>query len=449
MPLRPTLVGQQWVAALGPAEAATVTSRALETADRLRDRSRVTSAIRVAERQTHFPESIRWEPVSIAHGDAGLALLCAQLASSFPDDGWDVSGHHLLAAAVVGAERARDLPLGAFTGLSGVAFAAWALARSGLRYRRLLRSLDDTLLPQVIAEARALENMDGMPVGAFDVISGASGIGAYLLCRRQEPRVAETLDAILTGLVALSDGDGGRRRFRTPSRFLPADMAAVSPYGNLNCGLAHGVPGLLALLALAYRTGARVPGQGDAINRLGTWLVRHRTHDRWGVSWPTFVPLDADGVERPTSDREPSRTAWCYGSPGIARALWLAGDALSQPHLQTLAVEAMDAVFRRPVTQRGIDSPTFCHGVAGLLQITLRFAHDTGLPAFTAQAAALARQISDHYEEDSILGFRSLEPGGNRVEQPGLLDGVPGVVLTLLAASMPGEPIWDRLFLLA
>jgi hypothetical protein len=196
-------------------------------------------------------------------------------------------------------------------------------------------------------------------------------------------------------------------------------MAAISPYGNLNCGLAHGVPGLLALLALAYRAGARVPGQGDAINRLGTWLVRHRTHDRWGVSWPAFVPLGADGVERPTSAREPSRTAWCYGSPGIARALWLAGDALSQPHLQTLAVEAMDAVFRRPVTQRGIDSPTFCHGVAGLLQITLRFAHDTGLPAFTTQAAALARQISDHHEEDSILGFRSLEPGGNRVEQPG------------------------------
>jgi hypothetical protein len=42
-----------------------------------------------------------------------------------------------------------------------------------------------------------------------------------------------------------------------------------------------------------------------------------------------------------------------------------------------------------------------------------------------------------------------MEAGGRRVDNPGLLDGAPGVALALLAACCPAEPTWDRLFLLS
>jgi lantibiotic biosynthesis protein len=87
--------------------------------------------------------------------------------------------------------------------------------------------------------------------------------------------------------------------------------------------------------------------------------------------------------------------------------------------------------------------------VAGLLQITLRFAHDTGLPQLIEAAETLSEQLLSLYDPDSLLGYYSLEPGGQRVDQPGLLDGVAGVVLVLLAAATDVEPAWDRLFLLA
>jgi hypothetical protein len=109
----------------------------------------------------------------------------------------------------------------------------------------------------------------------------------------------------------------------------------------------------------------------------------------------------------------------------------------------------MAAVYRRPVSARDIDSPTFCHGVAGLLQVTLRFEHDTGLPLFAAAAADLTEQLLAAYEPHSLLGFRAVEPGGSRVDQAGLLDGAPGVALVLLAAATDVPPAWDRLFLLA
>jgi hypothetical protein len=127
----------------------------------------------------------------------------------------------------------------------------------------------------------------------------------------------------------------------------------------------------------------------------------------------------------------------------------LAGDALGDATLRTLAVTALEAVYRRPLSERRIDSPTFCHGVAGLLQITIRFAQDTGLPVFTQATDTLVGQLLAAYEPDCLLGYCSVEPAGNRVDQAGLLDGAPGVAMVLLAAATDVEPRWDRVFLLA
>ena len=109
----------------------------------------------------------------------------------------------------------------------------------------------------------------------------------------------------------------------------------------------------------------------------------------------------------------------------------------------------MEAVFRRPIPARRVDSPTFCHGIAGLLSITLRFANDTGKDVFFEQSHALTQQMVDSYRPESLLGFRNVEITDREIDQPGLLDGAPGVALALLAATSGVEPTWDRLFLLS
>jgi hypothetical protein len=196
----------------------------------------------------------------------------------------------------------------------------------------------------------------------------------------------------------------------------------------------------------------------DALSRTADWLCANRFDDEWGVNWPTAVPLFREessngavlrGADARTAPDGPSRCAWCYGSPGVARALWLAGEALDRDDYRGLAIGAMEAVYRRPVPIRKISSPTFCHGVAGLLAITLRFANDTGRQVFFDESRALAGQMLEHYRPDSMLGFRNLEIPGHEIDQPGLLEGSPGVALVLLAAATGVEPTWDRLFLLS
>jgi hypothetical protein len=126
----------------------------------------------------------------------------------------------------------------------------------------------------------------------------------------------------------------------------------------------------------------------------------------------------------------------------------LAGTAINCARYCDLAVAAMKAAVMKPREERGIPSPTFCHGVAGLLQITLRFSGDNGLPVFHRAAHELIAELIAAYEPESLLGYRSNDAGHARCDNPGLLDGAPGVALVLVAASGV-EPAWDRLFLLA
>jgi hypothetical protein len=420
---------------------------AREVAVRVTDRERIAAAIVAARKQTKFPTAVHWEPGGIAQGDAGLALLCAYLDRCFPGEGWDVTGHGLLASAAAHAERGVLGP-SLFSGLAGLGFAAWQLGRDGMRYKRLSQSLDGALAPQAVALAGTLQGREhGVAVGQFDAISGLSGIGAYLLARCGEPQVDGALHRLLETLVDLTRASAtGPPRWFTPVELMfDETTAAMYPDGHLNCGLAHGIPGPLAVMALAHLDGVEVTGLRDAIAAIATWLSDNRADDAWGTNWPMMVALPG-GAAIPA---QPSRAAWCYGSPGVARALWLAGRALEHEQLMTLASEALQAVYRRPLHERQIDSPTFCHGVAGLLQITLRFAHDTGETVFAAAAADLTDQLLAAYDPNGLLGFSSVEPARNLVDQAGLLDGAAGVALVLLAAATDVEPTWDRLFLLA
>jgi len=417
----------------------------------------VLQAAAAAGSQTAFPRTAHWIPYTISQGYSGLAVLWGYLDSCFGEEGWDRTGREHLEMAVRGAESSPGIPLGLFSGLSGLAFGALQLSRHGTRYQRLLTSLDEAIVPQAIAMAdRVRDQTNGVSVGDFDVISGLSGTGAYLLSRRDQPGVATGVNAVIQALLEIVAEENGVPRWHTPVRLLwDEEVMSAYPQGNLNCGLAHGVPGVLALLSMALRSGIAIPGMAEVIGRTSDWLCENRCDDEWGVNWPTAVHLvhSPDGRlgsgDAKSAPHGPSRSAWCYGSPGIARSLWLAGEALDRDDLRDLAVSAMEAVFRRPIPVRRIDSPTFCHGVSGLLAITLRFVNDTGVAALAEGSRMLIQQLLGSYQPTSLLGFRNIETDNQEVDQPGLLDGAPGVALVLLAAATLTEPTWDRLFLLS
>jgi class I lanthipeptide synthase len=368
-----------------------------------------------------------------------VGVTFAQLDACFPGEGWGAAAHHQIELSVAALRRETDAPAGLISGLAGLAFAADLVDKDA--YGKLLLTLDGLIRRHTEG---ILNRIGGRASGVLehdiDVVSGLAGIGAYFLARADEESMRPTLER----LVRLLRADGPIRAWHTPPELLTDEDAAAYPAGRLNLGLAHGLPGPLALLALSSSAGLESADIREAIERAASWLIDHAVDDDWGINWPAFVAVGREGAQAP-----PTRAAWCYGAPGIARVLWLAGVALDDSRLRERAVAALEAVHRRPFQVRRIDAPTFCHGIAGVLQITLRIANDSGSRELHLAGQELAGQLIDRFEPDSILGYRDLEPDGRSVDQAGVLRGAAGTALVLLAAAAPVTPRWDRAFLLS
>jgi len=426
-------------------------SAAALIAERVTEPDLVQHALGLAEMQTRYPLTVRWDPGSVAQGDAGLALFCARLDEVIPEGGWaDVGREHLARSAT--AVRQGHAGTGAIAGLSGLLFVTDALGPPP-DLQSMRPKLRAEVADSALGAAARIRSQAGVTVSSYDLISGLSGVLLTVLPRGacQEPS-SPLIPFLVRSLTELALAEGEIPAWHTPAAFLYDDeQRSLYPSGNLNCGLAHGIPGPLAALSLAIRTGSSDSRRvAEAVERMATWLMDHAVRSAQGPGWPTVVPLaHRDGLLVETSGQHVGRDAWCYGTPGVARALYLAGTALGEESWQTTAIEAMRGVYRRPPADRYIDSPTFCHGIAGLLQITLRFHDDTGLALFSEAATDLTGQVLAHVDPDRPMAVANLEPDGNPVDSPGLLDGATGVGLALLSVAGQTAPTWDRIMALS
>lgn len=416
-----------WRPVLPPEQAQVAVDMAREVAARLARPGAIEEAVASSRQQAAEPRSVYWLPHGLAQGDAGLALLYGQLETCFPGEGWDRLAHVALERGARSAAVASGG--GLFSGLPGLAVTADFLSRGGRRYQKLLQTLDVEIGRQVEERLDALRP-DELAARDWDLVSGLVGLGAAA-SRRRLP-ILERLRETLAELAAQTGPGAGF--FVAAERIENPGMRVDAPEGHLDLGLAHGIAGPLGLLGLT-RTGRE---HDAALERLAELLRQNRADDDWGPNWPAAAPA-RNGVLEPGP---PTHAAWCYGAPGIARALWHAG-------YQAEALEAMRAVARRPPPARRLASSGLCHGFAGLLVHALRFWRDTGDPAMEALSGEMATRLLEEWEPDSLLGFRPTEPGGRRVDRAGLLEGAPGVALALLAAATDREPSWDRAFLLS
>ncbi len=431
---------------------------AVDTARRLSSHA-VEAAVAAAQ---HSDDArFTWRAAGLWGGYAGLAVLAASLDAVEPGGGWDSTGFDHLRRAVRGME-AEQSPAVGMAGLTGLATAASLLSRHGARYDTLSTTLESAIVERVehMSQGVLRSRPHGVPVGLFDVITGLAGAGRYLLARAQSAPCRRALETLLRALVYLSEEDADAvPHWHTTCGHSTDNLRRLYPEGHVNLGMAHGIPGPLALLSLSASQGVEVAGQHDAIVRIADRIVKAQCSDEWGVGFPVAASIVAVCKESTHADLQnmhananaaaPARAAWCYGPPGVARALWLAGVASGRSEYRDLALAAMAAVFERPIPNRRIDSPTLCHGVAGLLQITLRFARDGAGEIFSTAAQELTAQLLDAYQPDSCFGYRDLKPSGQSTDNPGLLEGAAGVALVLLATAPSAEPICDRILVLS
>ncbi|GAB3284184.1 lanthionine synthetase C family protein [Kineosporia babensis] len=343
-------------------------------------------------------------PQSLARGDLGAALTLAIEAHADPAARRKLHHHLNRLGPVVDGEDA-----GLFYGAPALAFV---LHMAQGAYQNAIKHLDEVnervTRTRLAAAHRRIDRGELAAFTEYDVFRGLAGLALLWLQRGSRPTL---LEEILTYLVRLTqpaaDGQTGWRVWHRRDAF-----TTFGPHTNN--GLAHGICGPLAVLALAWIKGIKVTGHEDAIARIMEHLdAVQQTNgvtcwwDRWDTECRTSPP--------PLS--------WCYGTPGIARAQQLAGLALDDCGRRSTVEQAILQQISAP-NPAGTGGSTICHGTAGVLRACEHIAHDAANPdLFRDHIDALRSRLA-------VLPVPAV---------PGLIDGSAGVRLATQGKALP----WD------
>jgi lantibiotic biosynthesis protein len=393
---------------------------------------------------------------TFSHGLPGVIVLHSELDRAAPAHGWDSHADDLIRALAENIQRHGMAMAGLFVGAAGQAFAIWSASRGATRYQTLLGRIDAgvvTLTGELVAAARGRKG--NCAVSDYDVMQGLAGVGRYLLHRADSPRLSPILDATLDYLIGLSEPET-RQGVATPGWFVPRQFqmtvadAEEFPDGNFNSGLAHGIAGPLALLSLAHRAGRRRAGQAEAIARMANWLIEVSCSDAEVMRWPARVSWQAQLDRAPVAAS--ARNAWCYGVPGIARSLYLAGVSLNDARLSRMALASLrNFLLTTPVSNLAV-APTLCHGFSGVLQIALRMGADSGDIDILDAGRFLIETLVQQFDPALPLGYRDTEErseGLVPVSKAGFLNGAAGVALSLATYGSVQAPVWDSAMLIS
>ncbi|KZE73205.1 lantibiotic biosynthesis protein [Paenibacillus jamilae] len=402
-----------------------------------------------------------WGETSLSHGYPGNIHLLSQWRTADPLYDWNEAIHLNMTRiqSSIANNGLNDISL--FSGWTGIASSVHEASNHGEYYGNFLQQIHLWMIPLIKhwleSSTEHLGLHEGMPMQTFDTISGASGIGRYILMNSTDPICSPLVEPILQFLTELTHPIKIHNYYvpgwYSPQKFQFLDRDKNSyPLGNFNCGMAHGIPGPLALLSVAYSAGIEVRGQYQAIETITEWLLKYKYEDAYGCYWPHIVPFEAETASL-QFDLKRAREAWCYGTPGVACALFLAGKALHNEDLQKLAVRACIGAISYEVAKWEMDSSALCHGIAGILMISWRMWCHSKEPAFIPLIQQLSGRLLDRFQADSPLGYLDPEPRADGsptwLTKAGMLEGVAGIAAALLSISENKEIAWDYILMLS
>ncbi|WP_045558096.1 lanthionine synthetase LanC family protein [Streptomyces sp. FxanaA7] len=365
---------------------------------------------------------------SLARGSLGIALLHVERARQGTGS-WQTAHQQLadIGPLLDGNET------GLFLGAPAMAYVLHWTTVDSIRYTGALQTLDRIVAAHVrrrLAAAHArIDRGEPTTFAEYDLLRGLTGLGALLL--RRDPE-GDELKGVLEYLVRLTEPlptANGRTRLGWWVSHSPVNLSALTPDGHANAGLAHGITGPLALLALAKLRGITVPGHEKAMLRICRWLDQIRVSDHRGTRWPRWITGTA------TVPPHLAAPSWCYGTAGLARAQQLAALALNDPDRKRMAERALlyclaDSTQLNQLTSRGL-----CHGLGGLLRVVQRLTQDADEP-----------QAFVHHLPQLTERFLTTEPPA----ETGFLNGSVGATLAFQNVQEGTLPTsdWDACLLL-
>ncbi len=319
-----------------------------------------------------------------------------------------------------------------FGGAAGLGFCVSHLA-GGETAELVCRRVDEVLL-RMLADWH----------GPYDLIEGLVGLGVYALARGEPGhalavRVCEELSR-----RARSHGEG--LAWHTPPSGLTPPQQKDAPHGFWNLGLAHGVPGVIALLARYLIAGVDVERARELLDGAVAFLLAAEParDDGRFPGWQAGGPDDPVRVTH--HQRARARLAWCYNDLGVSVALLSAAIATGTPEWRAEALALAHASALRSIEDARIEDAALCHGAFGAAHLFNRLAHATGEAVFTSAAERWLDHGIALRDDRAIAGFPTLASRDDMrwTADASMVAGASGIALVLHSMITEVEPAWDR-----
>jgi len=375
---------------------------------------------------------------ALAGGLAGQALFFAYLDRARPDQGYDETAVELIELAFDDLINADATP-GLYSGFAG---AAWVVEhlRGGL-----IDAEGEDSGAEIATHLSRLLDVSPWPLG-YDLVSGLAGIGAYAVERLPRLLGRECLERTVACLSECAERSPQGVAWWTSPEKMSVLARETNPAGLYDLGVAHGIPGVIALLGQAIARGVAAEEARPLLHAAVSWLLAHQNPSGSLSRFPAQIV--------PGGEERPSRVAWCYGDLGIAAALLVAARGAGELDWERTAIELARSTAALPDADSGVADAGLCHGAAGNGHLFNRLFQTTGDPIFGSAARSwFERALAMKRSGEGIGGFPALVPNA-RLERvwhadPSFLTGAAGVGLALLAAATNIEPAWDRVLLIS
>lgn len=402
----------------------------------------------------------RWSDETLASGFTGICLFMGELDRIYPEDGWDIIGHQYLEQIQMFVEQQGLHNISLYSGLAGILLGIHSLSKNGTRYQVMLDSLA-SWFEEIVSHKLTLyrkEWQNGrLQMSQYDTISGLAGIGRITMLFLNRPGMHSIWEQIIE-LFQIMCGEKNTGSYTVPAWHISPEYQFQEgeklqyPQGNFNLGLSHGIAGPLAFLSLSALQGVNAPLLKNNIHSLAEFINRWKVEEKEGIIWPGRISFEewvSDYLLHDCTERY--RDSWCYGVPGIARSIWLAGQAVHNEEWIETGLTAYLDIEKRLHRKGGLSSATLCHGIGGLLHLVQRMYSDTGHERLGMIRDKLLQDVLNMFDANSLFGFYDhtlLEDRLEEIDEAGFLNGSAGVALVLASLIGDKSPDWDAAFLI-
>lgn len=400
-------------------------------AERVANLSYIESIVKKPENVSPSRGEAPWNPASLADGIPGIWVLFAEWDHLEPEKEWKTLIHqHVLSLTRGLAFSTPDLSL--FAGITGLAYGLLLASDNRTNYKQARANLNHYIARHLVSTELEVARWKSL-----EVVHGFSGAGRYILECSEDEGIRDIVEPFFAMLIA---------EVNSSMKDISCGQSEM-----VQLGIAHGLAGILALFITALHEGCKVDGLQSVINNIANYLTKQVRRDRFGLYWPISSDryfLLKDGEEE-TREIE----GWCHGTLGIAVTLLRAGIICDNDHWAAVAKEAASSAFRLGDHELNSMTPSFCHGLAGLLQLSNSiYALSGGNNEAAMFSDIVADKLVNRFDESVPFGYQDMEDRLS-LDNPGLLQGAVGIALSLLDYGRRDDPQysgkWRELFLIA